>query len=132
MRSVPAIFQEGRTVNVDRVSGSPKTARLPLTPLPPPLIQPGDGRLPVLLSVPHSGRDYPLWLSVDQVVAASMKDLGRDFGAGLYEAEVRYLNEHEFARTADDILWRRTKLGLHIDEAGRKALEERLAASTSG
>jgi N-formylglutamate amidohydrolase len=31
-------------------------------PLPPPLIEPGDGRLPVLLSVPHSGRDYPHWL----------------------------------------------------------------------
>ena len=62
MRLDQAIFQEGRTIRVDRVSASPKTARLPLTPLPPPLIEPGDGRLPVLLSVPHSGRDYPDWL----------------------------------------------------------------------
>jgi glycerol-3-phosphate dehydrogenase len=59
--------------------------------------------------------------------AKAMKDLGRDFGAGLYEAEIRYLTEKEFARTADDILWRRTKLGLHMDEQGRKALERRLA-----
>lgn len=52
--------------------------------------------------------------------AAGLKDLGRHFGAGLYEAEIRYLTEHEFARTADDILWRRTKLGLHMNEAERE------------
>ena len=57
------IFQEGRTPRVDRVSRSPKLARLPLTPLPAPLIEPGGGRLPVLLSIPHSGRDYPDWLA---------------------------------------------------------------------
>jgi len=61
--------------------------------------------------------------------ASSMNDLGRDYGAGLHEAEVRYLVEREFARTADDILWRRTKLGLHIDEKGREALDERLSAT---
>jgi N-formylglutamate amidohydrolase len=44
------------------VSRSPKLARLPLTPLPAPLIEPGNDRLPVLLSVPHSGREYPEWL----------------------------------------------------------------------
>jgi len=38
---------------------------------------------------------------------------GIDFGGGLYEAEVRYLVENEWARTAEDILWRRSKLGLH-------------------
>ena len=43
--------------------------------------------------------------------ATSLGQLGRHFGAGLYEAEVRYLIEQEFARTVDDILWRRTKLG---------------------
>ena len=62
MRLHQAIFQEGRTIRVDRVSASPKLARLSLTPLPPPCIEPGDGRLPVLLSVPHAGRDYPDWL----------------------------------------------------------------------
>jgi N-formylglutamate amidohydrolase len=63
MRLDQAIFQEVRTAQVDRVSRSPKLARLPPTCLPPPRIEPGDGRLPVLLSVPHSGRDYPEWLS---------------------------------------------------------------------
>jgi glycerol-3-phosphate dehydrogenase len=52
----------------------------------------------------------------------SEADLGWHFGAGLYEAEVRYLMAHEFARTVDDILWRRTKLGLQISAAGRDSL----------
>lgn len=54
--------------------------------------------------------------------ANSLKGLGRHFGAGLYEAEVRYLMTHEFARTADDILWRRTKIGLHMSASERKAV----------
>ncbi|MEA3038908.1 MAG: glycerol-3-phosphate dehydrogenase [Sphingomonadales bacterium] len=54
--------------------------------------------------------------------ASSLGDLGRHFGAGLYESEVRWLTEREFARTADDILWRRTKLGLQFTPAQTKAL----------
>jgi glycerol-3-phosphate dehydrogenase len=46
--------------------------------------------------------------------AHSMSDLGRHFGAGLHEREVEYLIAHEWAETAEDILWRRTKIGLHI------------------
>ena len=49
--------------------------------------------------------------------ATSKKDLGEDFGATLTEAEVEWLIDHEFARTADDILWRRTKLGLRLNPA---------------
>ncbi len=45
--------------------------------------------------------------------ARALTDLGRDFGAGLTEAEVSYLVNEEWAQTADDILWRRSKLGLH-------------------
>jgi glycerol-3-phosphate dehydrogenase len=59
--------------------------------------------------------------------AASLADLGRHFGAGLYEAEVRYLTCVEFARTAEDILWRRTKLGLAMTGAQQKALAGWLA-----
>jgi glycerol-3-phosphate dehydrogenase len=59
--------------------------------------------------------------------ASCVGDLGRHFGAGLYEAEVRHLREREFARTNDDILWRRTKLGLHLDAAEREALGRYLA-----
>jgi len=53
--------------------------------------------------------------------ARSVKDLGEDFGHGLYEAEVRYLAVNEWAKRAEDVLWRRTKLGLKfsVDEAKR-------------
>ena len=44
-------------------------------------------------------------------------DLGRNFGADLTEAEVRYLANNEWAMTAEDIVWRRTKLGLRMSEA---------------
>ncbi|GAB4387946.1 glycerol-3-phosphate dehydrogenase [Albidovulum sp.] len=46
--------------------------------------------------------------------AAAAADLGRDFGAGLTEREVRWLMEREYARTAEDVVWRRTKLGLRM------------------
>ncbi len=65
--------------------------------------------------------------------AASVADLGEPFGDDLTEAELRYLMAHEWARTGEDVLWRRTKLGLHIrgDEAARVddwMREARLAA----
>ncbi len=46
--------------------------------------------------------------------AAQRADLGRDFGGGLTAAEVDYLIDQEWARTAEDILWRRSKLALHV------------------
>jgi glycerol-3-phosphate dehydrogenase len=46
--------------------------------------------------------------------ATSMADLGEDFGAGLTGAEIDYLVRWEWARSAEDILWRRSKLGLHV------------------
>ncbi len=54
--------------------------------------------------------------------ADSLEGLGRHFGAGLYAAEVDYLRRIEFARDADDILWRRTKLGLRLSSTERQAL----------
>jgi glycerol-3-phosphate dehydrogenase len=56
--------------------------------------------------------------------ASRKEDLGVHFGAGLYEREVRHLMDKEWARTADDILWRRTKLGLHLTAHERHSLEE--------
>lgn len=56
--------------------------------------------------------------------AASMADLGRSFGAGLFELEVRYLMANEWAQTADDVLWRRTKAGLRFSREQVRALEE--------
>jgi glycerol-3-phosphate dehydrogenase len=46
--------------------------------------------------------------------ARTLADLGEDFGAELYAREVDYLVEREWARTAEDVLWRRTKAGLHL------------------
>ncbi|RUT99661.1 glycerol-3-phosphate dehydrogenase [Mesorhizobium sp. USDA-HM6] len=57
-------------------------------------------------------------------LAKSNADLGRNFGADLYEAEVRYLVENEWAVTAEDVLWRRTKRGLHFSREQTAALEE--------
>lgn len=54
--------------------------------------------------------------------ARTEADLGRDFGAGLTEREVRWMIEREWARCADDILWRRSKLGLRLDAPQRAAL----------
>ncbi len=51
---------------------------------------------------------------------SSRADLGRDFGAGLTEAELVYLRDHEWAHDAEDALYRRTKLGLHLTEAQRQ------------
>ena len=49
--------------------------------------------------------------------------LGRDFGAGLSEAEVRYLMREEFAQAAEDVLWRRSKLGLRLSNHQAEALQ---------
>ncbi len=59
--------------------------------------------------------------------AREATDLGRNFGATLTEAEVNWLVEREYARRAEDIVWRRTKLGLRLSGAEITALEEFLA-----
>lgn len=64
--------------------------------------------------------------------AGSLAELGRHLGDGLNEAEVRYLVEHEWAATARDILWRRTKLGLHARAATVENLEMWLATHPGG
>jgi glycerol-3-phosphate dehydrogenase len=60
--------------------------------------------------------------------AKSMADLGQSFGATLTESEVRYLMANEWARTADDIVWRRSKLGLRLSAEEIAALDEWIAA----
>ncbi|WP_201493720.1 glycerol-3-phosphate dehydrogenase [Rubrivivax sp. A210] len=45
--------------------------------------------------------------------------LGAEVAPGLFEAELNYLHAHEWARSTDDVLWRRSKLGLHMDAAAR-------------
>lgn len=58
------------------------------------------------------------------VGATKIADLGEEFGCGLTESEVDYLVREEWAVTADDILWRRTKLGLTISAEGKAKLEQ--------
>jgi glycerol-3-phosphate dehydrogenase len=56
--------------------------------------------------------------------ASGPEGLGRFFGATLYEAEARYLAAHEWAETAEDVLRRRTKHGLHLTPAEQHAFAE--------
>ena len=51
-------------------------------------------------------------------------DPGSEVAPGLFEAELRYLVEHEFARSAEDVLWRRSKLALHLDEDARQRVAD--------
>lgn len=60
--------------------------------------------------------------------ARRLEDLGENLGAGLTAAEVRHLMAHEWAQTADDVLWRRSKLGLRFSQNERAALERFMSA----
>ena len=54
--------------------------------------------------------------------------LGAQVAPGLHEAELNYLHAHDWARSADDVLWRRTKLGLHLNDGERAAVAAWCAA----
>jgi glycerol-3-phosphate dehydrogenase len=57
--------------------------------------------------------------------------LGQDFGATLTEAEVRWLMAQEFAATAADVVWRRSKLGLRMSADQIEKLDRFMADSSS-
>ena len=59
-----------------------------------------------------------------------MDELGEHFGDDLYEAEVRYLMSAEWALTDEDILWRRSKLGLHVSDETAARLRAWLGRNT--
>jgi glycerol-3-phosphate dehydrogenase len=85
------------------------------------------------------GAQFP-WLPIDQRnrmaqaygtcafellgTATSISELGHHFGGGLFEIEVEYLCQHEFAQTAEDILWRRSKLGLQLSAEAQADLAQ--------
>ncbi|MCW3848987.1 glycerol-3-phosphate dehydrogenase [Sphingomonas sp. LB-2] len=54
-------------------------------------------------------------------------DPGEDLGGGLTETEVRWMHDHEWARTAEDVLWRRSKVGLHVDADAAQRVASLLA-----
>ncbi|SDY96446.1 L-erythritol 4-phosphate dehydrogenase [Jannaschia faecimaris] len=69
----------------------------------------------------HYGRLYGARTAMIVGDAKSLDGLGRHFGGTLFEAEARYLSAHEWAQTAEDILWRRTKHRLHLSKAEQAA-----------
>lgn len=64
--------------------------------------------------------------------AGSIGDLGLCFGADLYERELRYLIAREWAFDVEDVLWRRTKLGLRFSDAQVRALDQWLREFSNG
>ena len=94
----------------------------------------------------QAGTRYP-WLPADMLhrlaraygtrmervlgTAASVQDLGRSFGHGLYEAELDYLASREWARSAEDVLWRRSKLGLHMPRPARARIADWFSTETA-
>ncbi|MCB9982287.1 MAG: glycerol-3-phosphate dehydrogenase [Rhodospirillales bacterium] len=124
----------GRLLNLDHRYAPPWTSEVPL---PGGDIAEGDRET----FVRKQGQLYT-WLPADLLAryvrsygtrmerflegAEGLDDLGVHYGDGLYEAEMVYLIRYEWARTAEDILWRRSKLGLHVDEATVQALEKAL------
>ncbi len=75
-------------------------------------------------------RRHPLWAPAlrrrlargygSRIELVTHHALGEQIAPGLHEAELTYLHDHEWARSADDVLWRRTKLGLHLAPAERE------------
>ena len=63
--------------------------------------------------------------------ARGVSDLGHSFGSGLYETEVQWLIQKEWARTAEDVLWRRSKLGLLLRGDKKRELEDWMADTLS-
>lgn len=64
--------------------------------------------------------------------ATTLADLGEDFGCGFTRAELNHLVREEWARTADDALWRRSKLGLHMSAAQRAAVAAAMGGAAVG
>ena len=79
--------------------------------------------------VRHYVRHYGTDIHTLLAGCAGIDDLGEHFGAGLHAAEVEFLVEHEWARTPEDILWRRTKKGLTMSGEGERRLQEFLEAA---
>jgi len=69
------------------------------------------------------GRAYGSQLGEVLADAKAMSDMGLCFGADLYQREVEYLVAKEWARSSDDILWRRSKLGLYFSQDEVEALD---------
>lgn len=81
----------------------------------------------------HAARLFRMYGTRSQWVlgnSTSYSDLGQHFGADLYEVEVRYMMVQEWALTAEDVVWRRSKLGLVMSTAEIAALDAFMKAET--
>ena len=78
-------------------------------------------------------RAYGTRVHIMLVDTQGLNDLGQQMGGDLYARELEYLVDQEFATDAEDVLWRRSKLGLHLDEAAQARVRDwfaKEAAST--
>jgi glycerol-3-phosphate dehydrogenase len=80
------------------------------------------------LALAHPELPTPLVRRLARAYGSRAVDLlkrprGAEVAPGLYEAELQFLHDEEWARCADDVLWRRSKLGLHYDEHHRAAVD---------
>ena len=75
----------------------------------------------------HYARTYGSNSELILAEAASIADLGEDFGHEFYEAELKYLVEHEWVRTLEDAIWRRTKQGMWLNDQQQARIGEWLA-----
>ncbi|MEM7664910.1 MAG: glycerol-3-phosphate dehydrogenase [Pseudomonadota bacterium] len=71
-------------------------------------------------AVQRMARAYGSRISAIVGDAQGINDMGPRLGGDLYARELEYLVEHEFVTSADDVLWRRSKLGLHLDQAAQE------------
>ena len=69
------------------------------------------------------GRSYGTRLERILGSAKQLSDLGKEVAPSVYEAELSLMQQEEWARTGDDALWRRSKLGLHLDAQGRAQVQ---------
>lgn len=113
------------------------------TPLPggnmaqgdlPRLLRRLQGRCPWLPSNTATRMVHAYGTLCDDILKGceSRQCLGQHFGGGLYQKEVDHLVKNEWAQTAEDILWRRTKLGLHTSLAEQTALKDYLKTRPKG
>jgi glycerol-3-phosphate dehydrogenase len=78
--------------------------------------------------VARYGRAYGTRADALLAGCSALADLGEEIVPGLFEVEANYLVNHEWARTAADILWRRSKLGLHLPPGSAATLDAWIAA----
>jgi glycerol-3-phosphate dehydrogenase len=68
---------------------------------------------------------------IGRVLQPTAAAMGEEVVPGLFEAELDYLRAHEWAETADDVLWRRSKLGLHLAAADRERVARWMDGDTA-